>query len=253
MSDFANHNGAWGALGTTALLAAGALVSRGRPQGSFQLSTVQQRLMRVRKRYKHDPEAVVRAIDMVVSLLPGFPQGMGWSEGLPGVWDSTDHLIENIQILKDDPSADMSDYHQVVVDLVKSNTYGQQMDAPEIDVSVDWTFDKHIGWLAREVARAVKAKRKGWNTESEMLGALSQIHDRAGYVFDWVYAERPNLSRYSFPEALHESEEWHRASRQRANEAKIQRLKASGSIVLGAWPRIVVRWSIPSTMAGLCS
>lgn len=221
------NDGTWLALGALGLLAAGSHMRGSSDRGSRAVSRVQQALLRLKNTYRDQPETTVRAIDFVISSLPDFPPGTGMSRGLPAVWSPSGKLVEQIQAFTGKPDATMSDYRDLVVDFVRNDSYGEAMSEP-IVLSVDWEFAPQIPWLAREVARLVKDHRRGRIDEDVMLESIAGMRERLAYVFDWVYATRPDLNRFTFDEAHHESTEWHNRAQEQVNRAQIQRKRREG-------------------------
>jgi len=234
-------SGVWWALagaGGLALLSGGLSGSLAKKK---RLAPLQRRLLGVSRAYGSvDPEAVIRAQDVVISALGG-----GHDIGSMNAAVAT--LIGDIQYVTGNPAAGLPEYLIYVNDEI-----GRDGHFTRVTLARSTKYDKLVEWVTREVRRILKAARKGTLTgrtpararrkydargitvsdqEALALYKINAIAKGLGRVADWIEVERPDLSRLTWNQAKRASDRYHKELERIARAAGV----LPGSVV-HTWP-----------------
>ena len=224
-------------LGALALLAG---ASYWRPRyGARNYSELQQRLLRIKNQYSHSPETAIRAIDMVLSMLPGMATKM--TDGYPGVFWTKNALEllfqtdpETEQIIN--PDAGLPEYLEAVIDVIRKDNLAvytgtttklvAQLDPQGREIV--WPYISHIPWLSKQVADWVRAKDRGQISEETLLVNLRRLRSRASHILDWALGTNAALGNFTFEQAEQAANLWHTQNQELSARVTNQRKRASG-------------------------
>ena len=215
------------ALGAVAALMLGAQLRR---RGHRNVSPLQARLLRVKNQYKDNPEIAVRAIGLVVSLLPGGTDAAAETkfstamlEDQIGMYFSNpryqkpEHAAVVKRALAKGGRPSMVEYLDLLSSMVRTNTYYIN----GVNLTQDWMGTPYIPWVAREVARAKKAAK----TEAAFITAMGKMRTQGQRILDWFSVASPDVSKLKWSLAKSRSDRWHRelegtsTSRKRKNRS----------------------------------
>lgn len=204
---------AMAALGTLGALA----VTRRGSLAKSQLAPLQRRLVHLARSLSADPEAAIRAQDIVIHALRGGRNQDG-SLGSP-----VGQLLSDIRHMKG-PSAGLDVYLDLVTGQIETNSH-----FTGVDLAVRSRYDKLTDWVGREVRRILKAQRAGKLKGRELHEVIvasgqtpmSSQEKRALYVFgamtrglsrvaDWFSVANPDLGQMTWNQAKRASDVWHK-------------------------------------------
>jgi hypothetical protein len=196
------------------------------------LSEIQTQMLRVKNTYKTDPETAIRALDLIVTQIPG--AGSLRTCGMPGIHHSVKSLIADAADLG--PNRDNLDAYmeELARQIREDRHFASGKEA--FTLKVNWDRARYISWIGREVARLVKQSRSDKTpggrkkTASEqkkheqLKNALVDMRDKLAETLDWIVSTRQDVSGLSFAQAKAQSDAWHTAQAQarRAQAAQQQ-------------------------------
>jgi hypothetical protein len=150
-----------------------------------RLSPLQKRLLRVSRSLGiRNPEAAIRAQDLVISLVRGA------RHNLPGLTMPRETLLRDIRDLKGS-DADLDDYLALTDQMIVDNKHYAGSSTFPLDLTQRTRFDKLVPWIAIEVERQVQARRSGQQTEAELYRKLGQMVQAMGGIADWIEQTNP--------------------------------------------------------------
>jgi hypothetical protein len=192
--------------------------------------------------WQNTPEVGIRTVDLLLEKLPNssIPDA-------PGTWQSNDDLVMAVQAFTGNDDADLSDYWQFYRDTLPKRELTGLLTVPgnkpmNLDRSAyQWGYLEYIPWIANGIRKMIKARKAAiWRGKqagqayeqqgmTQFLNELDQLRSqRLQYIFDWVEAERPDLTQMDFDDAYEASQEWHNRAREQVNAARRRRLKREG-------------------------
>lgn len=273
---FQNTDGTWLTLGVLGALAAATAAAKRRPKrltiagyrfqpgdGSFNARTSPfvQMVNRLYKVYgKQNPETFIRATDLIFALHDSD------NERVPGLSNSTAELeLAALEIMYpdlDEPDArqqaeaegivPLQEYAKFMLKMIRDNTYHEVLHTPGLDVSegVEWAWGPYAPWIARELHKMMKAKKRGqiddwqvldtlqswtrtnsgWPYIADLLaGGAAPVFGQQGQITGWN-RRGIDVNRYSFDQMIQISREYHQRAAEQANKDKLKRLVRQGKI-----------------------
>jgi hypothetical protein len=220
------RSGAAVALGAVAAMAAVAAV--GSRRGSFQQVTpFIQALLRIRNEYGADPEVVIRAQDFV---LRASIEGVQVLAGTDGPTSMLEDEATNIP-----GPGGLLGYMDFQAGLLRAGRYYVDTVSRALPTH-ESRYQRFIPWIAREVARMVRAERaKRSKDQQSLIADLAAFNRELPRIADYAGTARPNLLQMTWPQAKEASDRWHtemqEVLRQRAEKAKLKALKQGGRVI----------------------
>ncbi len=183
------------------------------------LSEIQTRMLQVKNQYKTKPELAIRALDVIISQIPG--AGEIRDVALPGTHFDVETMLDGIRTPAN-PNATISDYLDELARQIREDQHYAAGRAHPFTLRVGWDRARYIPWMAREVVRTVEAARStrtttgrprktttAEKTHKVMVDALVAMRKGLAEVLDWIVSTHADVSGLTYAQAAAASQAWH--------------------------------------------
>jgi hypothetical protein len=198
-----------------------------------KISQVRQKLVAMIKRnLENNPELAVRATDTTLRLMPGGDA----LTSLFAMTSPTDVLDMDVKMAAEalgyPPPVDgkeLQTFAQIYLDHLRSRRFFKMSDDPEHheDFNIDeaasqWGEEgRYMSWIEERVRDIIR-------DTNDPSSQITNLVNRWNHIMDWATTTQANLAGVPVNDAYAASDDWHRANRERANAAEIERKRKQG-------------------------